>query len=87
MKLLVVPESSERCTGVIVVLGSLAPGLSAAIAGSFHFVILPLKMSAIVGAESWSLSTPSRLKTTAIGLTYAGTSIARLAAAALRGLR
>src|SRR5215472_13103155 len=42
----VVPEPSARCTGAIARLGSFVPGLSAAIFGSFHFVILPAKMSA-----------------------------------------
>jgi hypothetical protein len=35
------PEESARRTGTIVVLGRLVPGLSAAIAPSFHLVILP----------------------------------------------
>ncbi len=61
MKLAVVPEESERCTGVIFVLGSVASGLSALIAGSSQFLIVPLKMLAIVLGASWRLSTPSRL--------------------------
>ena len=44
----VVPEPSDRCTIVISVPGSFTPGFSFAIAGSFHFVILPWKMSAAV---------------------------------------
>ena len=44
----VVPDSSERWTTEIAVLGRVTPGFSAAIAGSFHVVIFPLKMSAAV---------------------------------------
>ncbi len=36
---------------MIAVLGSLAPGFSVAIAGSFHVVMVPLKMSEIVFAR------------------------------------
>ena len=51
-----VPEESERWAMVIGVLGSLTPGVvSAAIAGSFHFVILAWKMSAMTGASSFRL--------------------------------
>ena len=68
MKLLVVPESSERCTAVMWRPGSVTPGLVAAIFGSFHLVILPAKMPASgVGVELQVLSTPSTLKITAIG--------------------
>ncbi len=69
MKFFVVPEGSERWTGEMRVLGSLAPEFSAAISGSFHLVTLLAKMSAIVFASSLRSLTPSRLKTTAIGLT------------------
>ena len=41
MKLYVVPDPSERKTGVIFVLGRLTRGFSALIAGSSHCVILP----------------------------------------------
>ena len=41
MKLKVVPEPSERCTTAIAASGSVTPGLSATIAGSFQFLILP----------------------------------------------
>ena len=54
VKPLVVPEESERWTTVIDVLGSLTPGFSAAIAGSFHFLTVPRKMFAIVGPSSLS---------------------------------
>ena len=37
----VVPEPSERRTTVMAASGSATPGFSAAIAGSFHLVILP----------------------------------------------
>ena len=62
MKFFVVPDSSERWQTVIDVPGRLAPLLSFAIAGSFHFLILPRKMSAIVAPSSLRpLSTPSTL--------------------------
>src|SRR3954468_19629174 len=67
-KLSVVPESSERCTGVIFIDGRLIPGLSCLISGSFHEVTLPEKMSAAVVGDRFSLSTPLRLKTSAMGL-------------------
>src|SRR5437764_14960953 len=54
VKPLVVPEESERWTTVIDVLGSLTPGFSAAIAGSFHFLTVPRKMFAIEGPSSLS---------------------------------
>ena len=46
MKFWVVPESSERCTGVTARFGRVLPGLSAAISGAFQFVILPRNMPA-----------------------------------------
>ena len=52
MKSLVVPDSSERWQTVMSVLGSFTPEFSAAIAGSFHFLILPRKMSATVAPSS-----------------------------------
>src|SRR5215510_10748387 len=55
----VVPDSSERKNTVMFALGSLASGLSFAIFGSFHVLIVPLKIWAIVSALSTSLSTPS----------------------------
>ena len=54
------------------VLGSVAFGLSAAIAGSFHFVIVSWKILAIVLAESCSFFTPLRLYDTVIGATTVG---------------
>jgi hypothetical protein len=61
VKLAVVPDSSERFTGVIFVLGRLTPGLSALIAGSFQVVISCLKIFAIVNGSSCRLLTPERL--------------------------
>src|SRR3954466_3816086 len=52
VKPLVVPDSSERWTTVMVPLGRSVPALSLAIAGSFHLVILPWKMSARVWPSS-----------------------------------
>src|SRR6478735_4878006 len=63
----VVPESSERWKGWIALSGSLASGLSLAIASSFHFLIFVSKILARVGASRVRLSTPSRWKPTAIG--------------------
>src|SRR6185312_10736899 len=60
-KFAVVPDESERTARTIGVLGSLAPELSDAIAGSFHFVILPWKMSAMTAGVSFRLLTPCRL--------------------------
>ena len=67
-KFWVVPEESERTTMVIGVLGSVTPGLSAAIAALFQLVILPWKMSAMTGADSCSgLLRPDRLYDSVIG--------------------
>jgi len=52
VKFAVVPEPSARWTAVIAFAGSVAFGLSAAIAGSFHSVIWPWKIFASVSAES-----------------------------------
>ena len=65
--------------------GRSASGLSAAIASSDHLVIVPLKTLAMVSADMFRVSTPSTLKATAIGLTYAGTSIGSVAALLLGG--
>src|SRR3954466_2018214 len=67
VKLLVVPEPSERWTTAMDLEGSVAPLLSAAIFGSFHVVMSPWKMPAIVSALSLSESTPDTLNDTVIG--------------------
>jgi hypothetical protein len=60
VKFFVVPDSSERFTGVMARSGR--PELpSAAIAGSFHLVILPSKIFATVAGESFSSGTSSSL--------------------------
>ncbi len=69
MKFAVVPDLSERCTGVMARSGSVTPSFVAAIAGSFQFVIVPAKMPAIVAGSRLSESTPSRLNAIAIGET------------------
>src|SRR5262245_21912077 len=61
VKLSVVPDESARWIGRILSPGSWAPGLSAAIAASFHVVILPAKIFARVDGESWRLVRPSTL--------------------------
>ena len=72
VKFCVVPELSERCATVIVVLGSFAFGLSALIAASSQVVIWPWKILAIVSAESLRPFTPGRLYDTVIGATTVG---------------
>ena len=58
----VVPLPSERCTTVIVVPGRFTPGLTFTMAGSFHLVILPRKMSARTGPVNLSAAvTPGML--------------------------
>ncbi len=74
MKVSVVPESSERCTGEMARSGSSTSGLSAAMASSFQLVISPAKTLAMVSADMFRLSTPSRLKATATGEMYIGSS-------------
>src|SRR5215475_5891334 len=71
-KFAVVPEESERRAIVIAVLGSLTPGLTFAIAGSFHFVIFAWKMFAISVGVSFRLLTPDRLYDIVIGPTMTG---------------
>src|SRR2546429_8081933 len=61
VELSVVPELSDRCTARIFVAGSVAPELSAAIAGSFQVVTLPAKIFAMVAGLSWRLDTPVTL--------------------------
>jgi hypothetical protein len=41
--------------------GQFTPGLSAAILGSFHLVMLPRKMSAMASPSSLSFGLPGRL--------------------------
>src|ERR1043166_819243 len=48
VKMKLVPDPSDRCTTMMSALGSLAPGLAATIRRSFHLVILPRKMSAML---------------------------------------
>ena len=55
----VVPEPSERTTGVIGSVGKARPLLSAVIAGSFQLVIWLVKILAIVSPESRRLRTSS----------------------------
>src|SRR3954470_6900251 len=52
VKFFVVPDSSERWQTVMFDAGSFVSGLSLAIAGSFHFLTLPRKMSAAVAPSS-----------------------------------
>ncbi len=62
MKFAVVPDSSERWQTAMSLSGRLLLPLTLAISGSFHFLTLPRKMSAMVGPSSFSpLSTPLRL--------------------------
>src|SRR5665213_2919902 len=61
VKFWVVPDPSARWATTISVAGSFSPGLSAAMALSFHLVISRWKILAMVGAESCSLAAPSRL--------------------------
>src|SRR2546421_7496293 len=61
VKLSVVPELSDRCTVKIFVDGSVAPWLSAAIAGSFQVVTFPAKIFAMVAGLSCRLVTPLTL--------------------------
>ena len=61
MKLSVVPESSARCTAWMASDGSVTPGLSAAIAGSFQLAMVPAKIPASTCGVRIRLSTPDRL--------------------------
>ncbi len=51
------PAPSARITGVRWVAGRCRPGLSFAMAGSFHAVILPVKIFVMVAADSRSVFT------------------------------
>src|SRR5262245_48872071 len=63
-KMNVVPDPSERWTNVMSIEGRFTPGLSAARAGSFHFVTLPNTMSArTVPLNLSGVVTPGRLYT------------------------
>ncbi len=68
------PDLSDRTTVVMAVPGSETPGLSAAMAGSFHLVMSWFMIFASVSGVSWRESTPLRLKATAMGETYTGIS-------------
>ena len=60
--MLVVPLPSDRCTGRIGTPGSATPGLAAAIALSFHIVIVPMKMPVIASGVSCTCALkPGRL--------------------------
>ena len=61
VKFSVVPDSSARKNTLIAVAGRVTPGLMAAIAGSFHVVVLPLKMSAATAGVMTRLSRPATL--------------------------
>src|SRR5450631_615469 len=67
VKLSVVPDESERKKTLIAVAGRVTPGLMAAIAGSFHLVMTPLKIFAVTAGVRISLSTPLTLYATAMG--------------------
>ncbi len=47
VKLSVVPDDSDRWKAAMVASGRVAPGLIAAMAGSFHLVIAPVKIFAV----------------------------------------
>src|ERR1700722_4227187 len=66
-KLAVVPDPSERTSRVIEVLGRLALGLSALIAGSFQVLISPWKIAERTDAWSFRPVTPGRLYAMEIG--------------------
>ena len=68
----VVPEPSERTATVMAVLGRVTPELSAAMAGSFQVVMVPMKILARVSGESLSSSTPLRLYDTVMGAATVG---------------
>src|ERR1700741_822047 len=51
------PAPSDRTTGTIGIAGRVRPGLSAAIAGSFHCVSTPVKIFAMLSPDSRRLVT------------------------------
>src|SRR5579871_5124485 len=72
VKFWVVPDESERWTTTMLVLGRLADGLSALMAGSSQVLICRLKILASVSGDSARLVTPERLYETVIGATTVG---------------
>ena len=54
----VVPLPSVRCTTLMSLAGSWTPSFVAAMAGSFHFLILPRKMAAMASGESFKSPVP-----------------------------
>src|SRR5262245_20218306 len=72
-KFSVVPEPSARRATTIAVSGRVTPGLSAAIAGSFQFLIWSWKILAIVSGLSFRSFTSGRLYDIVIGAITVGT--------------
>src|SRR3954454_2437314 len=72
-KFSVVPEPSARRATTMSVSGSVTPGLSAAMIGSFHFFTSSWKISAMLVGDSCSLSTLGRLYDMVIGAITVGT--------------
>src|SRR5215510_9427327 len=73
VKLFVVPEPSERWATMMFLSGRVTPALSAAIAGSFHFLILVDMIWHSVSGLSLRPLTPERLYETVIGAATVGT--------------
>lgn len=65
-------DSSLRLTTVMGTAGSWAPGFSAEMAGSFHTVMAPLKIFAIVGPSIVRSSTPESWYGIVTGWTTSG---------------
>src|SRR6478609_11531682 len=61
VKFSVVPESSARCTAWIARAGRVTPEFSAAMAGSFQVLMVPLKIPANTAGVNVRLSTPAML--------------------------
>ena len=57
MNCAVEPEPSERTTGTMPLSGMASPGLSVAMAGSFHFVMAPVKILVMTSPLSRRLVT------------------------------
>src|SRR6185369_573185 len=66
-KFSVVPEPSARRATTMSVSGSVTPGLSAAMIGSFHFFTSSWKIAEMLFGESCNLSTLGRLYDIVIG--------------------